>query len=70
MGAELLRRSDLEDIEVVDDVVTAERAGTEAVACSGLAAGDTVMGEGLGMVAEARMGRGAGADADAGLLAE
>jgi hypothetical protein len=57
--------------------VTAECAGTEALACSGLAAGDagnTVIGEGLGMVAVACMGRGvaagAGTVAEAGLLAE
>ena len=55
MFAELLRRSDLE-VEAVGEVVTAERVGTEAVACSDRAAGgagetgDTVTGEGLGMV--------------------
>ncbi len=45
------------------------------MACSGLAAdgaGNTVMGEGLGMVTVACMGRGVGAGAvvEAGLIAE
>ena len=43
-------------------MVTAECVGTEAAACNGLAAGgagETVMGEGLGMVTVACMGRGA-----------
>ena len=57
--------------------MTAECVGTEALACGGLGAGDagnTVMGEGFGMVTVACMGRGvaagAGAVAEVGLLAE
>ena len=64
-------------MDLEDEVVTAECVGTEAAACAGLAAGEagsTVIGEGLGMVAVACMGRGvaagAGAVAEAGLLTE
>jgi len=72
IGAELLRRSDLE-VEAAGEVVTAECEGTEAFAWIGLAAGgagDTVIGEGLGMVTVACMGFGAGAVVEAGLLTE
>ena len=66
----MLPRGDLES-EVADEVVTAECVGTEELACSGLAAGGagkTVIGEGLGMVTVACIGR--GAVAEAGLFTE
>jgi len=62
-----------DNLDLEDEVVTAECVGTEALARSGFAAGgagNTVMGEGLGMVTVACMGRGVGVVVEAGLLAE